>query len=149
MDLQIYWCSAETISPFPCAAPGDQDDNKYWRLLYARRQPDMWDNPKKAKYHDSWRKLIKNEPWINDVKKSVIQSLERSGFKMTKKFSMRRPFVRVCVPTKAGRDKYNLKKTDMVIRVNPNGYKTDRYSDLFYKAFVRNGKVTLAGRTGH
>lgn len=109
----------------------------------------MWDNPKKAKYGDSWRKLGGKLPWIEDVKESVIDSLEKNGFPMTNKFSMKRPFVRICVPKKAGRKQFNLKRTDMVIRVNPNGYKTDKYSDLFYKAFVRNGKVVVAGRTGH
>ena len=44
-----------------------------------------------------------------------------------------------------------LKKDDMVVRVNPNGYKTDAKSKLFYKAFIRGNKVYrgYAGRTGH
>jgi len=55
------------------------------------------------------------------------------------------------VQTKAGRNTFKLKKTDMVLRVNPYGYKTDATSDLFYKALIRNGKVYrgYCGRTGH
>lgn len=45
--------------------------------------------------------------------------------------------------------KNGLKKGDMVVRVNPNGYKTDAKSKLFYKAFVRNNRAQVAGRTGH
>lgn len=54
----------------------------------------------------------------------------------------------LCVQTKYGL-KNGLKKGDMVVRVNPNGYKTDAKSKLFYKAFVRNNRAQVAGRTGH
>jgi len=55
------------------------------------------------------------------------------------------------VQTEYGIKNDGLKPTDMVIRVNPNGYKTDSTSKLFYKAMIRNGKVYkgYAGRTGH
>eukprot|EP00889_Picochlorum_renovo_P007710 jgi/Picre1/34740/NNA_002206.t1 len=126
--------------------PGDKTETKSWEAIFARRQPDMPNNPKKATYGANWSKVVKKYPSIKKNAPKVIKSLEKSGFKMTKKFNFRMPYTRVCVPTKYGL-KNGLKKGDMVVRVNPNGYKTDAKSKLFYKAFVRNNRAQVAGRT--
>ena len=39
--------------------------------------------------------------------------------------------------------KAGLKKTDYNIHINPTGTKTDKTATLFYKAFIRDGKVWL------
>ena len=79
--------------------PGD-GDSKYWEAIFARPQPDMPNNPKKAKYGADWKKVIKAYPNIKKNAPKVIKAIEQAGFKMTKKFSLKLPYVRICVPVR-------------------------------------------------
>ena len=87
------------IVTYVVVGPGD-GDSKYWKAIFARRQPDMPNNPKKAKYGANWKKIVRKYPDIRKNAPKVIKALEQAGLKMTKKFSFRLPYVRVCIPVR-------------------------------------------------
>lgn len=82
------------------AGPGQKTETKSWEAIFARPQPDMENNPKKATYGADWQKTLKAYPWLKKTARSVIKDLEKRKFKMTNKFSFKMPFTRVCVPVR-------------------------------------------------
>jgi len=82
------------------AGPGQNTETKSWEAIFARPQPDMKNNPKKATYGADWKKTLKAHPWLKKTARSVIKDLEKRKFKMTSKFNFRMPFTRVCLPVR-------------------------------------------------
>jgi hypothetical protein len=130
-----------------CVAPGDAKESSDWEAIFARPQPDMKNNPKKATYGSDWSKALKAYPELKKAAKQVFKLLPKNGFPL-KKANLRIPFTRVCVPSAKGL-KNGLKKGMIVGRVNPEGYAKDATSKTFYKFFFDGKNKLVAGRTGH
>ena len=69
----------------------------------------------------------------------------------TTKWTVNQPYVRICVPSAAALASGKLKKGDYNVHVNPTGPATDATAKLFYKGFIRGGKIYggFSGRGAH
>ncbi len=120
--------------------------------MFARRQPDQANNPKKALYGANWKAAAKRYPELRKIGKSAHSKVKSYWGKKVNvsKMNLRIPFTRVCVPSAYGLQSCGLKAGMISARINPNGYPTDATSDLFIKMFYdsKGGKF-VSGRTGH
>lgn len=137
-------------STYIVADPGDWSEDN-WILVYANSQPDQLDNPDYAVYGSDWEAVKNAYPLIAKRALRVKRSLAKHKYKMEKgKWTRWQPFTRICVPSELGLAN-GLLPDDFVIRMNPTGPATDISSTLFYKAFIRYGRVYsgYAGKSQH
>lgn len=138
---------ANDVRHGPCVTndgtPHDLQEN--WILAFARAQKDLANNPSKAKYGDDWPATIAAYPFLQTQLKVVIADLKSNmDFEKVKykNINMSLPYTRVCVVSAKG-IKAGLKKDDYNIHFNPTGTATDLTATLFFKAFIRNGRVWM------
>lgn len=133
------------------ADPGDWSEDN-WIMLYANSQPDQLDNPQLALYGSDWEAVKRDYPLIAKRALRVKRSLARHKYKMEKgRWTRYQPYTRICVPSEYGLANAGLLPDDFIIRMNPTGPETDISADLFYKAFIRYGRIWngYAGRSQH
>jgi len=150
-QYEHYTLGCLTVVRLVSVDPGDWSEDN-WILLYANSQPDQLDNPQLALYGSDWEAVKRDYPLIAKRALRVKRSLARHKYKVEKgKWTQFQPYTRICVPSESGLANAGLLPDDFVIRFNPTGPETDISADLFYKAFIRHGRVWngYAGRSQH
>lgn len=134
------------------AGPGDWDEAN-WIFLYANRQKGKYyDNPELALYGSDWYAVKRDFPLLAKRALRIKRSFAKHKYLVEKgRWSRYQPFTSICIPSEKGLNEAGLLKDDFVIRINPTGPDTDSTSDLFYKGFIRYGRVWngYAGRGQH
>jgi hypothetical protein len=132
--------------------PGDWDEAN-WIFLYANRQKGKYyDNPELALYGSDWYAVKRDFPLLAKRALRIKRSFAKHKYKVEKgRWTRDQPFTSICIPSEKGLNEAGLLKDDFVIRINPTGPQTDVTSDLFYKGFIRYGRIWngYAGRGQH
>ena len=140
-----------THPPPPPHPPGPHDQEQNWILAFSRAQHNQTNNPLQAVYHDDWPATLTAYPYVAKYLNSSITSLLdnlNQVHKYVSGLNYSLPYTRLCVPSATGLH-VGLKPTDFIVHFNPTGTATDSYATLFYKAFIRKGKVLLFGQSAH
>ena len=134
------------------AGPGDWDEAN-WIFLYANRQKGKYyDNPELALYGSDWAAVARDFPLLAKRALRIKRSFAKHKYKVEKgRWTRYQPFTSICIPSEKGLNEAGLLKDDFVIRINPTGPETDSSSDLFYKGFIRYGRIWngYAGKGQH